>query len=91
MAEVLIAAIFASIVGPIVAFIIKVLDQRLSRPPVNGAPAPVVGTPVQATDWTERAYQSALRELADEKREHDVCHQIMRGRGIEPPPDHDHD
>ena len=88
MAEVLIAAVFASIVGPIVAFIIKVLDQRLARPPASGTPAPVVGTPVQATDWTERAYQSALRELADEKREHEVCHQIMRGHGIEPPPDH---
>ena len=91
MAEVLIAAIFASIVGPIVAFIIKVLDQRLSRPPASGIPAPVVGTPVPAPDWIERAYQLALRALADEKREHDVCHQIMRGHGIEPPPDHDHD
>ena len=88
MAEVLIAAVFASIVGPIVAFIIKVLDQRLSRPPAEGAPTPVVGTPVTAPDWSERAYQSVRRELNDEQREHEVCHTIMREHGIQPPADH---
>lgn len=91
MAEVLITVIGASIVSPVVVFVIKVLEQRLVKPPEPDGPAPIVGTPVQATDWSERAYQSKLRELADEKREHDVCHQIMRGHGIEPPPDHDHD
>lgn len=89
MAEVLITVIGASIVSPVVVFVIKVLEQRLVKPPGPDGPAPVVGTPVPAPDWSERAYQSALRELADEQREHEVCHQIMRGHGIQPPADHD--
>lgn len=86
MAEVLITVLGASVLTPIVAFIIKVIDQRMT-PPAAG-PAPVVGTPVQAPDWAERSYQAAMRELADERREHAVCHQIMRAAGIDPPPDH---
>lgn len=88
MAEVLITVIGASIVSPVVVFVIKVLEQRLVKPPGPDGPEPIVGTPVQVADWSERAYQSALRELADEQREHDACHTIMREHGIQPPADH---
>lgn len=93
-------AVLVGIFGPLILLLVGFILTNIVAPMLNrdkgdearASPAPVVGETVVAQDGWQAAYDAVMREIADERADHEKalrlhskCHELLLRQGITPP------